>query len=349
MSFLPYERPPPSVWLGSWLGSSVLHGGVALALLTSSVAFVQAPTGTILRAPEFEVTLEILDAAIVTPDAALEEPLVPPDAEPLLPEAAEETDPEEESFLTPEPATPDGLLPDADAIAPDALLPDEDPAVTGALLPEADPIVPDVDSGSPVAQEIEGVEPVETALTDPDSILPSPLVDEQAVPAPEPVDVPSSLPTVEPESDILSVEDILAPEPVELSPLAELVAPAQPEVPSAVTPEVIAQEPLVLTPQAFESEADDVQPVEPELPDTVALLAPEILAEESPEPAVTDDEPEGALHLCLRLGALRRPIPSPRKSARCCVVYVRCPPSDASQPCPAAPPMVPVSPSSALI
>lgn len=88
MSFLPYAKPPAGVWAASVGGASALHGGIAVVLLTSSVAFLPEPTAAPSRAPDFEVTLRILDADIIealkpAPDA----PLIPPDAVPLTPDA----------------------------------------------------------------------------------------------------------------------------------------------------------------------------------------------------------------------------------------------------------------------
>lgn len=263
MSFLPYSKPSTAAWAMSVTGSSALHFGLFALLLTSSVAFLPVPIHNETRAPDFEVTLEILDADLIDlTDPAPEDQLVPPDAVALAPDDAEANLLEEfnDAILTPETDT---------ALAPVdlGLVPLEE-ATNDLLRPnEVDQII---------AEELTVVEAAaaeaETAL---DAMQPS---------------APASIP----DTGIISIDDISPIDDAEISPLAEPVAPANITEPVVVTlaPDVVADEQItaLVLPEEPTPIPDAPKPtlpivVAPDVtaePDITELTA--VLPEEDPAP-----------------------------------------------------------------
>ncbi|MEL6617287.1 MAG: hypothetical protein AAFP16_00310 [Pseudomonadota bacterium] len=255
MSFLPYAPARSGTWIASVGGSTAIHGAVVFGLLTSSVALLPEPSSPAVREPEYEITLEILDADIIDLDDIEEEPLIPPDAIPLEPDVAEAEQLDDSiEALTPEEETA-AFTPEDEALAPveDALQPQED------VLPQPEDIV---------APEPEVVEPEVEALAalDPEPDLPE-VIEEDPV-APEVIQEPEPepiAPVAAVDPDDLAIDDLSLVDDTVFSPLAEGVAPAP--LPEAVAPDAI--DPVVTIPE------EDIA--------AVVLPEPEIVAQE-PEP-----------------------------------------------------------------
>ena len=162
MSFLPYAPQRSTTWAASIGGSTAIHGAVVLGLLTSSVALLPEPTSPAVREPEYEITLEIIDADIIDLDDT-------PDI------------PEDVVAIEPEDATADLLEEDSAALTPD-----DDSAL---LTPEEDTIAPE-EEALPPAEEVVEPEPEplveeELALLEPLSEhLPDSVLDSEPVMAP---------------------------------------------------------------------------------------------------------------------------------------------------------------------
>lgn len=200
MSFLPYARPSSGAWALSVGGSAALHLSLVGLMLTSSVVLLPAPITNLPSAPEFEITLEILDADII--DLTQEDTRfdIPEDAVPLLPEETTTAllEPDQELQVSPDEST-QTLLPDA----PLEPLPADDAATEPEVLP---PILPDddglaIDDISPITQSeisplAEAVAPVAMA---PDEVLISPDQNTDSdivaitLPEPEPLTEPEVL------------------------------------------------------------------------------------------------------------------------------------------------------------
>ncbi len=270
MSFLPYAKPPASILAASITGSSALHFGLVGLLLTSSVALLPAPTRNETRAPDFEITLEILDANII--DLTEPEPenaLVPPDAVPLEPDAAQADLLEETQLAALAPAENIDTGPDA----LDTLDGGLEPLVDGA----DDLLQPSEDTSAQVD---------ETAVPD---ALPEPAQT-------EPDDVQPLAPVELPDPDIMAINDISPIDSGEISPFAVPVAPAEITQPTLTQTDVATLAPddtsqdqivaLVLP----EDTAPPTDPVETVLPN---VLPPDDAPEpEIVEPAVIAPEPD---------------------------------------------------------
>ncbi|PJI84231.1 hypothetical protein BC777_3771 [Yoonia maricola] len=235
MSFLPYAPVSSGTWATAISGSTVLHGGLVVLLATSSITLLPDPSGIPLRAPEYEITLEILDLPAIEP--ADDPRAIPEDAIPLDPvlETAAELEavipdtiapvaeatpiqPEPEEAMALEPAVepdftePEPLpvptdpapvpLPDPDALAIDDLSPIDDTIVSP--LAETVSIAPIIEpQDAPIAQELTLLEepPTDVVLPEPVAPLPDdvvllPDVDGTADPVGEP-----PLPDVSPGDD----------------------------------------------------------------------------------------------------------------------------------------------------
>ncbi|WP_299684110.1 hypothetical protein [uncultured Tateyamaria sp.] len=288
MSFLPYAPQRSTTWAASIGGSTAIHGAVVFGLLTSSVALLPEPSSPAVREPEYEITLEIIDADIIDLDDA---PDIPEDA----------------VAIEPEDATAD-VLEEAD----DALALEEDAAL---LEPEdAETLQPDAedDTLAPVEEvaepEPEPLQEEELALLEPEVLEPEPelVAPEPEVIAPEP-DVLAEpeapiVPEPQVDPDDLAIDDLSLVGDDVFNPLAEAVAPAAdtplaPDVvvPDVVEPEAIIEEDIAAVvlpePDVIAPEPEIIQP-EPEVePETPAAL-PEVI-EEDPEPEIVED-PEPA-------------------------------------------------------
>lgn len=223
MSFLPYAKPSPTVWAASYAGSSAVHLGLIAALLTSSVALLPKPVRNEPHLPEYEVTLEILDANIVNlTEPTPRDQLIPPDAVALIPDdtVANLAEAPDQTILTPDaPETaPDPvdrqLIPQND-LANNLLQPDATDQTTPSELTEMMPEA--AQSLAPIAPD-----------------------------APE-VDTP----------DVLSIDDISPIINTEISPLAELVAP----VPTARAVPIIDPDVVVLQPETPVDDLPALSPV----------------------------------------------------------------------------------------
>lgn len=237
MSFLPYAKPPAALWAASITGSSVLHFGLAALLLTSSVALLPAPVRNPPRAPNFEVTLDILDADIINPEP--EGPLIPPDAVPL---------------------SPDNTVANLMLESPEAILtPQQDPE---ALLEPIDQI-------SELLEQYAGVLKQPDAATDPDNLAGvGPLI---AAPTDETALLPDATlplpPSDAPNPNVMTIDDISPIDSAEISPLAIPVAPAAIAQPDVVTlaPDVVPEDEVValLLPEETAPPTDTPEAVQP--------------------------------------------------------------------------------------
>ncbi|MEL7126565.1 MAG: hypothetical protein AAGK30_10045 [Pseudomonadota bacterium] len=290
MSFLPYAPQRSSTWAASIGGSTAIHGALVLGVLTSSVALLPEPSSPAVREPEYEITLEIIDADIIDLD---DTPEIPPDAVALEPEdATADVLEEADEALTPEDDT--ALL----APENDALQPDEDvlaPAPEDALLaPEDDALAPVADVVEPEAEILEEDE-LALLAPEPEVIAPEPEVIDEPLAAQEP-----AAPEIDP--DDLSIDDLSLIDDDVVNPLAEAVAPAAdaPLAPDVVVPDVVEPQAVIEEdiaaivlpePDVIAPEPDVIAP-EPEVaPETEAAL-PQIID----EPAAPDvvEEPDVA-------------------------------------------------------
>ncbi len=271
MSFLPYAPTRSSSWALAFGGSTAMHGAVVVALLSSSVALLPEPSTPAVREPEYEITLEILDADIIEIE---EEPLIPPDAIPLNPDEAVADELEQaDDLLAPEDAA-DLLAPEDSALQPeDAAL---EPEAEEILAPEPELLAPEPDVLAPVEDTF--------AALDPEPETPPLAPEPEAVAEPE----VAPLPFVDP--DEVVIEDLSPIDDTVFSPLAEAVAPAPEPDPTLLAPDAIS--PDVVIPDTVIVEEDIAAVVLPE----PTLPAPEILAPETevalPTPEVVDPEPE---------------------------------------------------------
>ena len=285
MSFLPYAPQRSTTWAAAIGGSTAIHGAVVLGLLTSSVALLPEPTSPAVREPEYEITLEIIDADIIDLD---DTPDIPEDA----------------VAIEPEDATADLLEEDSAALTPD-----DDSAL---LTPEEDTIAPE-EEALPPAEEVVEPEPEplveeELALLEPE---PEVIAPEPEVIEPEVIDEPIAAaepdaPAPEIDPDDLSIDDLSLVDDDVFNPLAEAVAPAAdaPLAPDVVVPDVVEPEAIIEediaavvlpAPTVIEPEPEVIAPepeAEPETP--VALpepveepAVPEVVA----EPEVVEDAP----------------------------------------------------------
>ena len=238
MNFLPYAPAPTATWAAAISGSSVLHGGLAVLLVTSSVTLLPDPSSVQPRAPDYQITLEIVDIAIVEPEEDLRS--IPEDAIPLDPilESATELEAIVPDVLAPiEEATP--ILPESDVeevIAPEPVVAPD--VVASEVLPE-----PFIEPATPVAVPdpndltIDDLSPIDDAIV-------SPLEEAVALaPIAEPDDAPQLQELILPDD---AATDVALPEAV-APPPDDVVILEQPED----TPEP-AHEALVTeaTPQA---------------------------------------------------------------------------------------------------
>ena len=326
MSFLPHAPAGGLAWYGSFAASTLTHAGLAAFLMFSGmVAFQPTPADVSDTDQDILVSLEILDADIVTEpetndlldqipaDAAVLEPdateaetipeqelaALEPDDAALSPDAAETVTPEEEIFEAAEPKAEEFEAPD-DALTPE--LPEPDLAAAEPLAP----VEPETDALTELtAGESEDIlpeatqEPAET-LTDTDEIQALETADITPVaPEPEPV-----VPVVDEMAiqDISPIEDQLTDfNPLAeggaaaLEPLPESSAPAlpvdQPEVPSAPLP--AADDIAVLTPELITEPGTDLVPgviAEAQAPDDILPADQDIVAlPEAVAPAEVQD------------------------------------------------------------
>lgn len=297
MSFLPYAPQRSSTWAASIGGSTAIHGAVVFGLLTSSVALLPEPSSPAVREPEYEITLEIIDADIIDLD---DTPEIPADAVPLEPEDATADVLEDAG---------DTLIPEDDTalLEPDegSLQPEEDllepEGVDELLAPEEDTLAPLEEVVEP---ETELLQEEELALLEPEPevIAPEPeiIAPEPEVIAPEPEVIEEPVATTDP--DDLAIDDLSLIDDDVFNPLAEAVAPAgdaplAPDVvvPNVVEPETVVEEDIAAVilpdPEVIVPEPEVIAPepdVEPETP--VAL--PEIVEDDVVEDVVEDPVPE---------------------------------------------------------
>lgn len=290
MSFLPYEPSRSSSWVFAFGGSTAMHGAVVLGLLTSSVALLPEPTSPAVREPEYEITLEILDADIIEIE---DEPLIPPDAIPLNPDEGVVDELEQaEDLLAPQDEA-DLLAPDEEVLQPEAET--LEPEVEEALAPEPEVLAPEEETLAPVEEEFAVLEP--EPETPP--LAPEPeLVPEEPAIVAEPAVIPEPVaPVVAIDPDDVAIDDLSPIDNSVFSPLAEAVAPAAEPEPTLLAPDVVIPE--VSEPDSITVEEDIAAVILPEptlptpdiiAPETeVALPTPEIV---EPEPEVLEPEPE---------------------------------------------------------
>lgn len=257
MSFLPYANTSTTVWAASFTGSSVVHLGLAALLLTSSVALLPVPIRNEARTPEYEVTLEILDANIIDmTEPAPEDPLIPPDAVALVPDDAAANVPEEtdQSVLIPEVETDTEL----DLVDQDLVLIED---------PTTDLMQPD-ESVQSTPRDLDTPELVE--LT-PDTTSPI---------APAVIELPDEAP------DAMFIDDVSPIDNTEISPLAERVAPVaitQPDV-VIITPDDPTDEQItaLVLPDDTAPPTDIAEALLPN------LLAPGETPDEDPQPVTVE-------------------------------------------------------------
>ena len=286
MSFLPYAPQRSSTWVASIGGSTAIHGAVVFGLLTSSVALLPEPTSPAVREPEYEITLEIIDADIIDLD---DTPDIPEDAVAIEPEDVEAD-----------------VLEQAD----DALIPEDDlallePDSEDALVPEDDALVPEDEA---VAPEPEPLEEEELALLAPEPEVFEPEAEPEFV-APEPeVIEPEAEVTAEPETPIvpepevdpddLAIDDLSLVDDTVFNPLAEAVAPSSeaplaPDVvvPDVVEPDTVIEEDIAAVvlpePDVIAPEPEIITP-EPEVEAETPVALPEVI-EEDAEPEIAED------------------------------------------------------------
>ncbi|MEP1585266.1 MAG: hypothetical protein ABJR46_09290 [Tateyamaria sp.] len=243
MSFLPHGRPGGLSWYGSFAASFSTHAALVSFVVYSGVVILTPRPPEPDEAPEFTVSLEILDANII-------EELEPVDDTNLVPEDAVITEPD-----TPDAEAPDDLA----ALSPDdqELLAPEDEAL---LAPDAEKLLePEVQEPDVLEPEVAEPDVTEPEVTEPEAIEPEPLEPELAEPeliAPEPV---------EPE---LAEPEIIEPEPT--APELAEIQPEPEDTPLLVPEEVIEPEPVINDPAPEEQVAEV-----PDLPDPTPLPLPE--------------------------------------------------------------------------
>jgi len=353
MSFLPHGAPRPVPWYGSFAASLAAHAGIVSFVLFSGM-IVLVPEPQVDDAPDFTVSLEILDANIV-------DQLEPVDDSNLVPEDALVTEPDSLDAQTPDDLA--ALTPDDEALLTpedDSLLVPQDDALLEPELDAAEPEIlePEVIEPEPVEPEVAQPEVIEPEPTEPEiaEILPEPeneplLVPEDVIepevtePEAEPEIVaeaevlpePEPLPLPEPEADQpLAIDDLSpiddtvvnplatggsGPAPVEDDVLALLAPePEQPEIP-LIEPEVVAEPaPLALPEDVALPEEETVAPVVPEPAPEVAALAPEEDGEEeASEEAGDGGDPEEAAEDAEEVAGappaiLRQPLSNPTAS-----------------------------------
>ena len=258
MSFLPYAPDPPAAWVAAVSGSTVVHGGMLAALLMSSVALLPEPSTSALRSPEFEITLEIVDAEIIS----LSESEIAPDVGTLSPVDGDTAMPEQ--------VQEDGLAPVDDATL---LAPDDD-----VMGPVSDVLAPAEEDFALLAPEPEVV-----------PALPE-LVEDAPVLAPEDTSEPAPVaPTEAQEPDDLAIDDLSPIEDTAISPLAESVAPAP--LPPAAPIAPATETPVVEAPRA-QTPGQDIETL-PATPAPEATLAPDVDADigEAVETVVLPEPP----------------------------------------------------------
>ncbi|MEO9685840.1 MAG: hypothetical protein ABJF86_06240 [Tateyamaria sp.] len=301
MSFLPHGRPGGLSWYGSFAASFSTHAALVSFVVYSGVVILTPRPPEPDEAPEFTVSLEILDANIieelepvddtnlVPEDAVITEPdapdaeapddlaaLSPDDQELLAPEDEALLAPDAEELLEPEVQEPDVLEPEV--AEPDVT----EPEVTEPEVIEPDPLEPQL-----AEPELIAPEPVEPELAEPEIIEPEPTLPELTEIQPEPEDTPLLVP-----------EELIEPEPVINDPAPEEQVAAIPDLPDP-TPLPLPEPDLALA-------IDDLSPIDdtvlnplatggsgvaPLEEDVLALLAPEPELPEVPtlQPDVVED------------------------------------------------------------
>ncbi|MEM6758923.1 MAG: hypothetical protein AAF601_05540 [Pseudomonadota bacterium] len=328
MSFLPYAPVSSKAWFASITGSTALHGLALTAVLTSSVAMLPEPTTPAVREPEYEITLEIIDADIIELEDFEPELEVPEDAVAIAAEddAASLEEIDDAELLAEEEA--EALLPDDTALEaePEVLeaepeeietaqaeeiIPEEEPVIEeeelALLEPEEEPLVPEVE---PEAEAL--IEPEPEPLLEPEpEILVEP---EETLPEPEPQIAEALTPIPQDDPDDLTIDDLSLVDDTVINPLAESVAPAAPSdtalAADVVVPDVIDPEPQIVEediaalvlpepetvlpdPTVIEPEPEPVEPVA--LPIEEEPVEPEPVAPELEEAQESDADPEIAL------------------------------------------------------
>ena len=299
MSFLPYAPQRSSTWAASIGGSTAIHGALVFGVLTSSVALLPEPTTPAVREPEYEITLEIIDADIIDLD---DTPDIPEDAIPLEPEdTTADLLEEADNALTPEDDT--ALLePDEDTLQPeDNLL--EPQTEDDILAPEEDTLAPVEEVVEPEADVLQE-EDLALLEPEPEVIAPEPEIvePEPEVIAPEPEVIEEPVAVAEPDPDDLAIDDLSLIDDDVFNPLAEAVAPAgdaplAPDVvvPNVVEPDTVVEEDIAAVilpdPELIAPEPEVIAP-EPEVePETPVALPEEVEDDPAPE-AVEDPAPE---------------------------------------------------------
>lgn len=323
MSFLPYAPVSGQAWFASISGSTALHGLAITAVLTSSVAILPEPTSPAVREPEYEITLEIIDADIIELEDFEPELEVPEDAEALAAEDTTESLEEvDEAGLTPE-EDAEALEPEVDALeaeeteaetleaedetfeaeAEDVLEAEPEEIETVEALAEEEPPVIEEEELALLTPEEEPLEPEAPEVAEePEAILePEEAEPEVAVAEPEP-------PVVEEDANDLAIDDLALIDDSVINPLAETVAPADGTLEAdVIVPNVVDPAPAIVEEDLAAVVLPDPEPVlpeptviepDPEPVEPVALSAeesdPEPVAPEPVEPVVAEPQPTGS-------------------------------------------------------
>lgn len=314
MSFLPHGASKGWSWYGSLTTSALVHGAiVGFFMFSGVVAFLPEPEETAVRAPEFSVTLEILDADIVEETEVIDEAgIVPPDAEPLAPdELIPETQPDELAALAPDdqtlvpeedsavsPEADEVLQPEAETTLPDAEEPAElatealEPETTELAEPEAEPVAPEVVEPEPVEPEVLAPEIIEPEVAEPETIDPEPVEPEitepeiaEVAPEPEPEPVPVAPEPAQPTP--LAIDGLSPVDDTVLSPLAEGGAGPAPEL-GLEEDDVLA----LVTPEPIPVPQDNApEQTDPEIVALPLPIEPEVTDPEVTAPVITEQEP----------------------------------------------------------
>ncbi|MEL7090460.1 MAG: hypothetical protein AAFN94_01880 [Pseudomonadota bacterium] len=289
MSFLPYAPVSGKAWFASITGSTALHGLAVTAILTSSVAMLPEPTTPAVREPEYEITLEIIDADIIELEDFEPELEVPEDAVALNPEdnadALEEVDEAEllaedeaeelvpdDTALEAEPEVVEAEPEEIETAEAEEIIPEEEPVIEeeelALLEPEEEPLVPEVE---PEAEPLLEPEPEPLLEPEPETVLEP----EETLPEPEPQVAEALTPIPQDDPDDLTIDDLSLIDDTVINPLAESVAPAASSdtalAPDVVVPDVVEPEPQIVEEDIAALVLPEPEPV---LPDPT-VIAPE--------------------------------------------------------------------------
>lgn len=238
MSFLPYAKAPPAAWITSVGGSSLLHGAIVALLLTSSIALLPPPIITQPHAPDFEITLEILDVTIIeSPQDIKQDSLIPDGAVALVPvDGTTDLLAQSEDLLPPVEDTVEPLQAET---SPEIAQPTIPPDVQGPVLQ------PPLSVIEPKAQEdiiaIDDISPIDNTEISPLAQIVAPSVQADS-------DVVALLPQVQPEDAIITIP------PVDDTMVPAVLLPETGPTPAAIEPNVIKPA-AVVTDEVGEAEA----------------------------------------------------------------------------------------------